>query len=309
MQHRVGLITVAVFLLFVAVLTPFGIASVISDVVAPQSNHVYSLTPPAKPAPVTTMLNLDVISIDEWQQLATVRVSGEHICNAACPFTERILFVSIPPAQETGQGMPPNQSIDFPNASQVLTKDIQLPISGQPERYPFDAYRLNVATIEQHIFPDGRVESPEGSATLGTLFLTLHMEAPRMAISQPSAINLDSLPDEGNLYNWVSAYSMTFARPVYLQVLTVLLVMLVTAAAAYAVLMRPLDQLVINAGALVLGVWGIRAIMLGTGVPGVTAVDLCLMLVILFLLVAMTVRTLGYLYPRSGLKFARRPKE
>jgi hypothetical protein len=102
---------------------------------------------------------------------------------------------------------------------------------------------------------------------------------------------------------------MTFSRPTYLQVLTVLLVMLVTAAAAYAVLMRPLDQLVINAGALVLGVWGIRAIMLGTSVPGVTAVDLCLMLVILFLLLALSVRTLSYLYPRSGLKFGRRPQE
>ena len=51
-----------------------------------------------------------------------------------------------------------------------------------------------------------------------------------------------------------------------------------------------------GAGALILGVWGIRAILVGTGVPGITAVDLCLILVILFLLVAMTVRTLRYLY-------------
>jgi hypothetical protein len=204
MQHRVGLITVAICLIVVAILLPFGVASVVSDVISPQGNHVYTLTPPAKPAPVTTLLNLNVISIDEWQRLATVRVSGEHVCNAACPFTERILFVSIPPAQQTGQGMPPNQTVDFPNASQVVTKDVQLPITGDPERYPFDAYRLNVATIEQHVFPDGHIDSLEGDAALGTLFLTLHMEAPRMAISRPSAINLDSLPDEGNLYNWVS---------------------------------------------------------------------------------------------------------
>lgn len=301
MPHRVGFIAVAILLLIVLLLLPFSVGSVISDIVTPQANHVYSLTPPDPAASTTTLLNLNVIALDEWQQLATVRVSGQHICSTACPFTERVLFVSIPPPHQNGQGMPPNQTIDFPAASEVVTKDIQLPVSGEPVRYPFDVYRLTVAAVQQRVYPDGHIDSLDGSAATGTLFLSLHMEAPRLVISKPNSIDLDSLPDEGVLYNWVSAYSMTFGRPLYLQVLTVLLVMLVTAAAAYAVLMRPLDQLVINAGALILGVWGIRAILLGTGVPGITAVDLCLILVILFLLVAMTVRTLGYLYPLSGI--------
>src|SRR5207253_10609574 len=92
---------------------------------------------------------------------------------------------------------------------------------------------------------------------------------------------------------------MAFSRPLYLQALAVLLVLLVTAAAAYAVFLRPLDEIVINSGALVLGVWGIRAILLGTNVPGFTAVDLALSVVILFLLVAITVRALLYLWGRG----------
>jgi hypothetical protein len=302
LRHRLGFLAVAVFLLVVVLLLPFSVGSVISDVVSPQANHIYTLTPPDPRAATTTLLNLNVIGLDEWLQLATVRVSGQHICSAACPFTERVLFVSIPPARQNGQGLPPSQSIDFPDTSQVVTRDIQLPVSGEPVHYPFDVYHLKVAAIQQRVYPDGHIVSLDGSAASGTLFLSLHMEASRLVISRPNPIDLDSLPDEGTLYNWVSAYSMTFARPLYLQVLTVLLVMLVTAAAAYAVFMRPLDQLVINAGALILGVWGIRAILLGTGVPGVTAVDLCLILVILFLLVAMTIRTMRYLYPLSGLR-------
>src|SRR5207253_11279785 len=69
------------------------------------------------------------------------------------------------------------------------------------------------------------------------------------------------------------------------------LVLLVSAAAAYAVFMRPLDQLVLNSGALILGVWGVRSILLGSSVPGITAVDLALSVVILFLLVAITWRS------------------
>jgi len=77
-------------------------------------------------------------------------------------------------------------------------------------------------------------------------------------------------------------------------------VLLVAAAAAYAVFLRPLDQLVINAGALILGVWGIRAVLLGTTLPGLTAVDLALWSVILFLLLAITVRTLWLLEADTG---------
>jgi len=297
-QHKVGFAAVALFLLIVIVLLPLSVTSVVSDIATPQANHIFTLSPASPAAPSRTQLNLNVIALDEWQGIATVRVSGQHVCDVACPFTERVLLVSIPPPNQLGEGMPPSQAIEFPAGPDVVTKDIQLPVSGDPVRYPFDSYRLTVAAIQQRVQPDGQVQSLEGGGPASSLFLSLHMEAPRLVISKPASIDPDTLPDEGALYNWVSAYTMTFGRPAYLQVLTVLLVLLVTVASACAVFMRPVDQLVINAGALVLGVWGIRAILLGTGVPGVTAVDLCLILVILFILAAMTVRTLLYLYPR-----------
>ncbi|MDP8962012.1 MAG: hypothetical protein M3N32_10420 [Actinomycetota bacterium] len=55
-----------------------------------------------------------------------------------------------------------------------------------------------------------------------------------------------------------------------------------------------------NSGALVLGVWGIRAILLGSVVPGLTSIDLSLIGVILFLLITITVRTLWLLEERAG---------
>lgn len=83
----------------------------------------------------------------------------------------------------------------------------------------------------------------------------------------------------------------------------------VTAAAAFAVFMRPLDQLVINAGALVLGVWGVRAILLGAGVAGLTIVDVSLLVVILFLLVAIAFRTRWLPDADSRVKILRRRRD
>jgi hypothetical protein len=111
---------------------------------------------------------------------------------------------------------------------------------------------LTIAAIQQRVQPNGQIESLEAGGPASSLFLSLHMEAPRLAISQPRPVDPETLPDEGSLYNWVSAYRMDFVRPAYLQVLTV------TVASACALFMRPVDQLVINAGALVLGVWSIR---------------------------------------------------
>lgn len=73
-------------------------------------------------------------------------------------------------------------------------------------------------------------------------------------------------------------------------------------AAAYAVFMRPLNELVNSVGALILGVWGIRAILVGgSTLPGTTALDLSLFVVIVFLLGAITVRMVHYLAGRSEL--------
>jgi hypothetical protein len=59
--------------------------------------------------------------------------------------------------------------------------------------------------------------------------------------------------------------------------------------------MRPLHELVINSGALVLGIWSIRAI-LAPGTSYRTLIDLALSVVILFLLGAITFRALQYRY-------------
>jgi hypothetical protein len=65
--------------------------------------------------------------------------------------------------------------------------------------------------------------------------------------------------------------------------------------------MRPLHDLVISSGALVLGVWGIRA-LLTPGTAYRTIVDLALSAIILFLLGAITVRALQFCYARSDLR-------
>ena len=80
--------------------------------------------------------------------------------------------------------------------------------------------------------------------------------------------------------------------------LTVLLVGLVAAAAAYSVSTQPIPQLFLGLGSLILGVWGIRAVLLAGGPPYVTAVDLLLSGVILVMLAGMLVRVTFHFHKR-----------
>ena len=69
---------------------------------------------------------------------------------------------------------------------------------------------------------------------------------------------------------------------------------------------EPVSQLVVNASALILGIWGIRTILVGGALlPGLSAIDLSLSIVILFLLVAIAVRMLRVLWERGELQVPR----
>jgi len=158
--------------------------------------------------------------------------------------------------------------------------------------------------VPERVDPGRTLRPLRAGESGGTLALTIQSRVPRLQM-RPGP---DLAPQYGvdlTPYRALSQ-SFDFRRPLYLKVLTVSLVLLVTAAAAYAVVLRPLDQLMIQAGAIVLGIWGVRAILLGTGLSVVTLVDLVLMSVILFLLAIITLRTLWLMEARSHVRLFRR---
>jgi hypothetical protein len=91
--------------------------------------------------------------------------------------------------------------------------------------------------------------------------------------------------------------------------MTVLLVLLIAFVSAYTVIVRPLGELIGGVGALLLGIWGIRSILTGFGMPAVTAVDLSLALVILFVLASLSVRMLAYVEREGEIHLLQRERE
>ncbi len=301
---RTAFFVVGLLLLGNVVLVPFAISSVFADVVE-QSSRTFRLAQ-ADGAAVYVAAHVDLVDLNEWDGEVSLRVTVHQSCGGVCPWGDRLLFVSVFGDTETTEELPPSQLVVIPATTRDVKERIKLPVAGDPIRYPFDRYQLVLGVIVEHLLPDGSVQTLSDTQAQRYVSLSVRARIDRMAMHPPQPLDGRQLQADQDIEPYAYVGLLTFTRPRYLQVLTVLLVLLVTGAAAYAVVLRPLDQLITNSGALVLGVWGIRAILLGTGLSGLTAVDLALSMVILFLLTAVTVRTLYLLKQQSELQFRRR---
>jgi hypothetical protein len=292
---------VAVLLVVIAVLLPLATLSVLDDVRHSTPTN-YRLDRTEATSDVRGELHLQVIGINEWESTATVRVSATQTCGRTCPWGDRYLFAAD---LDDGGARASSQVIELKSTSRDVVTMLRLPIAGDPIRYPFDSYRLAFGIEVAHVAENGDVTKLTREEAERYVDVSLQGRIPRTTMSAPQELEGELLSAREDDELVVSA-TLDFDRPLYLKALTLLLVLLVAAAAAFAVFMRPLDQLVINSGGLVLGVWGVRSILLGSGVPGLTIVDITLVIVILFLLAAIAVRTLWLLEEDSAYKVLRR---
>jgi hypothetical protein len=296
-------------ILAMAVLVPFAVSSLLDDLLNSVEGDVFTIAGTRENGveKERNQLHIGVVELDESRLKATLRVSAHRGCpDGGCTFGARVVLFSVGANPATAAGMPPSGKIDLPAAQDVVSQTIDLPIHGHPTLYPFDAYELRLGIGIAALGANGTVRPITRDEARGLLAVTVQDALARENMDPPQQIPPDSVQVEGDPYQLQTVSVLRFARPLHERVLAVLLITLVAAAAAYAVFMRPLHDLVINSGGLVLGVWGIRS-LLSPGTASRTLVDLALSLVILFLLGAITFRALQFLYQRG--EFRRKPAE
>ena len=307
LRFRIAFYLVAAIVVAIVVTLPFAAASLFYDLSSSVASEVYTLTGDRRPAvgPERTNVHVAVVDMDESRLRATLRVSAHRVCPNACQSGARIVLFSAGIDESETAGMPPSAHIDLPADQAIVSQSVDLPVHGHATLYPFDVYEFRLGIGLGDLAPNGSVRPLTRDEGRGLLALTLQEVLPRESMSQPIALSPGESEVERDPYQMQSLTLLRFWRPTHERVLAVLLVVLVAAAAAYAVFMRPLHDLVINSGGLVLGVWGIRS-LLTPGTASRTLIDLSLSLVILFLLGAITFRALQFLYNRGGIRFRGR---
>ena len=150
--------------------------------------------------------------------------------------------------------------------------------------------------------PNGKTIELSKETVSGVAIVTVQNRIPDMIMAPPQPIPHEATIAASDPFQFVAVQSLVFSRPAYLQVLAVVLVILVAVSAALAIFMRGLDELALGFGGIVLGVWGVRSILMPQSLGTVTAIDLALSWLILLLLLGLALRAALHFLHESELQ-------
>jgi hypothetical protein len=299
---------------FVIVMLPLAIRSM-QEVLGRAPDPLYDfitgqqLSPAAEAAAEqeSTYVNLGLIGLDEENGQITIAVSGNRTCGSACPALT-LTFTALDNDADQRRGLPPSATLTLKPTDTVFSQSVQLPVRGQPSLYPFDDYTLWLGVGGVAIEPDGRSIEITPATMAGNAVVTFQNRISDMVMDKPVAIDPNHARSETDPFHFLAVQSLNFTRPVYLEVLTVVLVVLIAVSAAMALFTRGIDELALGFGSLILGIWGVRSVLMPNSLSTATAVDLALTWVILFLLLGLIIRAAVHFQRRSELPVPALPK-
>lgn len=281
---------------------PWAAASVVDDVTHPAAETVFPFTPEdVKLGDTYTRLHLDVVSLDEVNHVANVRANGFHFCPKDCDkYKDRVIVYQVDLDDAASDSIPPSEGIAIPTTGAEITQKFSLPLRGSVQLYPFDTYHFGLGVvIEREQNGAKRILTP--AETNGQLEITFQEQVPRVDLMDYKLISAKSVMPKKAGFEYAYVNSLNFGRPAYLKVVVMFVAILTLAIALFTMITRPFDQLVINAGALILGVWGARNLVLGGYPADVTLIDTLLTATVLFMLLALTLRGVNHFHRQAGL--------
>ncbi|MFT4036916.1 MAG: hypothetical protein QM692_01950 [Thermomicrobiales bacterium] len=249
--------------------------------------------------------NVAVIDIDEGAGNVTLAISGQRVCPEACP-TMKFNLVSLDDDADIRRALPPSVPMVVQSSDQVFSATAQLPLRGQPSKYPFDDYELWLGIYGTRT-ADGETKPLTEDNIRGHAFLTVQNQLRDFTMVPPVQIDPDRAQSITDVIDFFGVQELRFTRPIHMKILTVLLLVLISVSAFTAVAMREVNDLLVGVGSLVIGIWGVRSILVPQPMSVVTSVDLTLSVVILFVLLGLLLRGAQLLQRKAEIPPVRRP--
>jgi hypothetical protein len=193
---------------------------------------------------------------------------------------------------------------------EIFSQTIQLPVRGQPSQYPFDDYLLWLG-LAGTVVEDGKKIDLIPELLAKRAVITTQNQLRDFLMVPPVEIDPDQVTAMNDPQDFVGVQELHFERPVHQEILAVLLILLIAVSAIMAVAMRNMTDLIVGVGSLILGIWGVRSVLVPSSLPVVTSIDLALSVIILFVLLGLIVRSAHHLHQQSDLPpvtWRRRPR-
>jgi hypothetical protein len=244
--------------------------------------------------------NIAAIDLDEDLGSVTLAISGHRVCPDDGCATLTFTFVSLEDDADVRRALPPSAPMTLTPDQDIFSQTIQLPLRGQPSQYPFDDYLLWLA-LAGTVVDDGKtiVLTPELLAKRAVI--TTQNQLRDFLMVPPLEIDPARVAALTDPQEFVGVQQLRFERPVHQEILAVLLILLIAVSAIMAVAMRSMTDLIVGIGSLILGIWGVRSVLVPSSLSVVTSIDLALSVIILFVLLGLSVRSALHFHKQSEL--------
>lgn len=307
LKHRLALVQAVLLLVVVALTLPIAFQSMGVQLTDRQARTLYDF-PSGQPstaeatqdlAQTESFLNIGVIDIDEAANTVTLSVSGHRNCETTCAPLKMTLF-SLDDDAHVRRALPPSAPLTLDPAERFFSQTVQLPIRGQPTQFPFDDYILWLG-LGGTVTQDGKEVPLTKELLEHKAFFTTQNQLRDFTMQPPLEIDPKRAQALTDPFDFVGVQELRFERPVHQKILAVLLITLIAVSAIIAVSIRDVSDLMIGIGSLVLGIWGVRSVLVPSSLSVSTSIDLALSLVILMVLLGLSLRTAQHFRAKSEL--------
>jgi hypothetical protein len=244
--------------------------------------------------------NVAAIDLDEDLGSITLAISGHRICPDDGCSTLTFTLVSLEDDADVRRALPPSAPMTLTPDQEIFSQTIQLPVRGQPSQYPFDDYLLWLG-LAGTVVEDGEKIDLTPELLAERAIITTQNQLRDYLMVPPVEIDPARVTALNDPQDFVGVQELRFERPVHQEILAVLLILLIAVSAIMAVAMRSMTDLIVGMGSLILGVWGVRSVLVPSSLPVVTSIDLALSVIILFVLLGLSVRAALHFQKQSEL--------
>lgn len=305
--YRMALLQAVLLLVIVVAALPFAFRSMGIQLTERQARTLFDFpsgTPASAEAAMATadsesFFNIAAIDLDEESGSITLAISGHRNCGEQCSPLKMTLF-SLDDDADVRRALPPSAPLTLDPKIQFISQTVQLPIRGQPSQYPFDDYLLWLG-LSGTLDVGGTPVPLTPELAAGKAVFTTQNQLRDFTMKPPVDIPPARVRGVADPFDFFGVQELRFERPVHMEILSVLLITLIAVSAIMAVAMRDVSDLIFGIGSLVLGIWGVRSVLVPQPMAVVTSIDLALSVVILFVLLGLTVRAAKHFHDGAEL--------
>lgn len=281
---------------------PSALNSILGDIRHPDHEFLEITPKDLSPAGTYSRLEVAVFEVDEVAHTVSMLISGYHFCAEDCAdYTDRIVFYQIDLNDSKSNSMPSSESVTLPHSGAEISAKITLPLRGSVLTYPFDSYHIGLGVVIERTKADKKTKVLTPEETKGQLLITLDEQIARLHMTDLRVIDPKTVKPAKAEFEYANAVIMNFERPVFLKIVVTILVLLTVMVALYTMVTQPFDQLVLNAGAVILGIFGARSLVLSGFPSDVTLIDTIFSIVVLYNLTVLIFRGMNHFHRTGNL--------